>query len=65
MLLSSEALPVLGLDYDWQERRVYWVDPEAVKWITLDKTTRGTLVGGEFWTAVLYWTALDTDPPSL
>ncbi|KAI4900074.1 hypothetical protein NFI96_023497 [Prochilodus magdalenae] len=45
VLLSSEALPVLGLDYDWQERRVYWVDPEAVKWITLDKKTRGTLVG--------------------
>ncbi|XP_036454149.1 LOW QUALITY PROTEIN: low-density lipoprotein receptor-related protein 2 [Colossoma macropomum] len=46
VLFSSETLPALSLDYDLQKQRVYWADAEAVKWITLDKKSRGTLVGG-------------------
>uniref|UniRef100_A0AAR2JEH9 EGF-like domain-containing protein n=1 Tax=Pygocentrus nattereri TaxID=42514 RepID=A0AAR2JEH9_PYGNA len=46
VLLSSETLPALSLDYDMQKRSVYWADVEGVKWITLDKKGRGTLLKG-------------------
>ncbi|XP_022542541.2 low-density lipoprotein receptor-related protein 8 [Astyanax mexicanus] len=45
-VLSAGTQPVLSLDYDWLERRVYWAEPEAVKWISLDKRNQGTLVKG-------------------
>ncbi|KAL7836140.1 hypothetical protein AOLI_G00274240 [Acnodon oligacanthus] len=64
VLLSSEMLPALSLDYDMQKQRVYWADAEGVKWITLDKKSRGTLVEGvragsvavDWVSRSLYWT---------
>lgn len=48
-LLSSGAQPVLSLDYDWKEQKVYWVNAEAVVWTTLDQRNRGTLIKGAFY----------------
>lgn len=47
-VLSSEKQPVLSLDYDWKEQKVYWInmDAEAVMWTTLDQKSRGTLIQG-------------------
>ncbi|XP_027024016.2 prolow-density lipoprotein receptor-related protein 1 isoform X1 [Tachysurus fulvidraco] len=65
-VLSSEKQPVLSLDYDWKEQKVYWInmDAEAVMWSTLDQTSRGTLIQGVKTECVavdwvgrnLYWT---------
>lgn len=47
-VLSSEKQPILSLDYDWKEQKVYWInmDAEAVMWTTLDQNSRGTLIQG-------------------
>ncbi|XP_053466750.1 low-density lipoprotein receptor-related protein 4 [Ictalurus furcatus] len=47
-VLSSEKQPVLSLDYDWKEQKVYWInmDAEAIMWTTLDQNSRGTLIQG-------------------
>lgn len=47
-VLSSEKQPVLSLDYDWKEQKVYWVnmEAEAVMWTTLEQSSRGTLIRG-------------------
>lgn len=46
-VLSSEKQPVLSLDYDWKEQKVYWINgDEAVMWTTLDQKSRGTLIRG-------------------
>lgn len=48
--LFSGSRPVLSLDYDWKEQKVYWVrmeaEAEAVAWTTLDKKSSGTLIRG-------------------
>ncbi|MCJ8746583.1 hypothetical protein PDJAM_G00143440 [Pangasius djambal] len=65
-VLSSEKQPILSLDYDWKEQKVYWInmDAEAVMWTTLDQKSRGTLIQGVRTECVavdwvgrnLYWT---------
>uniref|UniRef100_A0A8B9HKC1 EGF-like domain-containing protein n=1 Tax=Astyanax mexicanus TaxID=7994 RepID=A0A8B9HKC1_ASTMX len=54
-VLSAGTQPVLSLDYDWLERRVYWAEPEAVKWISLDKRNQGTLVKGMHFQQNAFW----------
>ncbi|KAI5101719.1 low-density lipoprotein receptor-related protein 2 [Silurus meridionalis] len=65
-VLSSETQPVLSVDYEWKEQKVYWINSEAesVMWTTLDQKNRGTLIRGirtecvaVDWVAQnLYWT---------
>ncbi|TSO98515.1 Low-density lipoprotein receptor-related protein 4 [Bagarius yarrelli] len=43
-VLSSEQQPVLSLDYDWKEQKVYWMNMDGVMWTTLDRENRGTLI---------------------
>lgn len=47
-VLTSEQRPVPSLDYDWKEKKAYWIsmDSEAVMWTTLDRESRGTLFQG-------------------
>lgn len=47
-VLSSDEQPVLSLDYDWKEQKVYWMnlEAEAVMWTTLDQKSKGTLIQG-------------------
>ncbi|KAM9446414.1 low-density lipoprotein receptor-related protein 2 isoform 2-T2 [Clarias gariepinus] len=47
-VLTSEQQPVSSLDYDWKEKKAYWIsmDSEAVMWTTLDRESRGTLFQG-------------------
>uniref|UniRef100_A0A4W4DUT5 EGF-like domain-containing protein n=1 Tax=Electrophorus electricus TaxID=8005 RepID=A0A4W4DUT5_ELEEL len=66
VLLSAQQRPVLSLDVDWREQRVYWVGVggDAVEWVTLDRKLAGTLVRGvraecvavDWVGRCLYWT---------
>lgn len=56
VLSSSAKKAILSVDYDWRERKVYWVtvDTDTIRWSSLDQKTTGTLIkGGWFLTAAL------------
>ncbi|XP_066511705.1 very low-density lipoprotein receptor-like [Hoplias malabaricus] len=44
--LLSEPRPILSIDFDWLEQRVYWADSKAVKWTSMDRKNRKTLLQG-------------------
>ena len=48
VLSSSAKKAILSLDYDWREKRVFWVslDTESIRWSSLDQKTTGTLIQG-------------------
>ncbi|XP_069557707.1 very low-density lipoprotein receptor [Brachyistius frenatus] len=48
VLSSSANKAILSLDYDWRKQRVYWVtlDPDSIKWSSLDQKTTGILIKG-------------------
>lgn len=50
MLPSSAKKAILSLDYDWKEKRVYWVglDSRGIRWSSLDGKTTGTLITGQW-----------------
>ncbi|RXM92490.1 Low-density lipoprotein receptor-related protein 6 [Acipenser ruthenus] len=37
---------IFSVDYDWKEKKVFWLslDAESIKWITMDKKNKGTIV---------------------
>ncbi|XP_058879034.1 low-density lipoprotein receptor-related protein 2-like isoform X2 [Acipenser ruthenus] len=39
---------IFSVDYDWKEKKVFWLslDAESIKWITMDKKNKGTIVKG-------------------
>lgn len=66
MLSSSAKKAILSVDYDWRERKVYWVtvDTDSIRWSSLDQKTTGTLIkGGWFLTAALRWRRRDLLSP--
>ncbi|KAF7654632.1 hypothetical protein LDENG_00066940 [Lucifuga dentata] len=48
VLSSSAKKPILSLDYDWREQKIFWVsvDTDSIRWSSLDKKTTGTLIKG-------------------
>ncbi|XP_041854629.1 very low-density lipoprotein receptor [Melanotaenia boesemani] len=48
VLLSSAKKPILSLDYDWRDQKVFWVSvgAETIRWSSMDQKNTGTLVKG-------------------
>ncbi|XP_018607320.2 low-density lipoprotein receptor-related protein 2 isoform X1 [Scleropages formosus] len=48
ILFSSDSKPVFSIDYDWKEQKAFWVslEEESIRWISLDKQNKGTVVKG-------------------
>lgn len=48
LLVSSEKKPILSVDYDWHEQRVYWItlNADSIKWSSFDKKNTGTIIKG-------------------
>uniref|UniRef100_H2M6N9 Uncharacterized protein n=1 Tax=Oryzias latipes TaxID=8090 RepID=H2M6N9_ORYLA len=47
-LLSTANRPVFSVDYDWAQRRVYWLSPtfQSIRWADMKNSNKGTLIKG-------------------
>lgn len=47
-VVSSEKKSILSVDYDLQEQRVFFINPNAdsIKWSSLDQKNKGTIIKG-------------------
>lgn len=48
VLPCSASKAILSVDYDWKEQKAFWVslDSESIRWSSLDKKSKGTLIKG-------------------
>ncbi|XP_036070280.1 low-density lipoprotein receptor-related protein 2 isoform X3 [Oryzias melastigma] len=47
-LLSTANRPVFSVDFDWTQRRVYWLSPtfQSIRWADMKNSNKGTLIKG-------------------
>ncbi|RVE65639.1 hypothetical protein OJAV_G00118390 [Oryzias javanicus] len=47
-LLSTANRPVFSVDFDWAQRRVYWLSPtfQSIRWADMKNSNKGTLIKG-------------------
>lgn len=48
VLSFTAKKPILCLDYDWKEQKIFWfrLDTDSIRWSSFDKKNTGTLIKG-------------------